>query len=91
MTVEMECNDQEVFLNIEGDIYDEHAQCLQDMVNCQVWRGMKEVNIQLCSTCYISKNGQQCFKKMNDHLRKKGVKLSFVSPDSSIDRLPRLV
>lgn len=88
MTVEMECNEQEVFLQIEGDIYDEHAQCLQDMVNCQVWRGMKEVNIQFCSTCYISKNGQQCFKKMNDHLLGKGVKVSFTSPCAIMNCLP---
>lgn len=85
MTVEMDCNEEEVSLQVEGDIYDEHAQCLCDMVNCQVWRGMKEVNIELCSTCYISKNGQMCFKKMNAMLAEQGVRVSFNSQFPNIN------
>ena len=77
MTIEMDCNEYEVMLQVEGDIYDEHAQCLRDMVNGQVCRGMKEVNIEFCRRCYISKNGQICLKTMNEILTQKGIKVSF--------------
>lgn len=91
MTVQMDCNQEELSLQVEGDIYDEHAQCLRDMVNCQVWRGMKEVNIQFCDNCYISKNGQICLKKMNDILAEKGIKISFKSPCTTINCIHDLV
>lgn len=85
MTVQMDCNDEEVSLQVEGDIYDEHAQCLRDMVNCQVWRGMKKISIELCATCYVSKNGEMCLKKMNEILGKKGIEVSFISPCATIN------
>lgn len=77
MTVQIKCNEKCVSFHIKGDIYDEHAECLRDMVNSQVRRGIKDLEIQLCSTYYISQNGQQCLQGLKERLGCQGVCLTF--------------
>lgn len=77
MTVQMDCDEKCVSFHIEGDIYDEHAECLCDMVNSQVRRGIKDLEIQLCATYYISRRGQQCLQGLKDTLGNQGVCLVF--------------
>lgn len=77
MTVKMDCDEKCVSFYVEGDIYDEHAECLRDMVNSQVQRGIKELEIQLCGAYYISTGGQRCLHGLKNKLGNQGVCLSF--------------
>ncbi len=76
MTVRMDCGEKCVSFYVEGDIYDEHAECLRDMINSYVRRGIKDLDLKLCTTYYISKNGQQCLQRLKDRLENQGVWLS---------------
>jgi len=73
----MDSDEQCVSFQIEGDIYDEHAECLCDMINSQVRRGIKDLEIQLSATYYISTRGQQCLQGLKNMLGSQGVCLSF--------------
>ncbi|MBC8015811.1 MAG: hypothetical protein H7X79_08715 [Sporomusaceae bacterium] len=77
MTIKMDCDEKCVSFHIEGDIYDEHAECLCDMINSQVLRGIKDLEIQLRGTYYISRGGQRSFQRLKNKLGIQGVYLSF--------------
>jgi len=85
MTVKMDCDEQGVCFQIEGDIYEEHAECLCSMVNSQVQRGIKELEIQLFATYYISSRGQQCLQGLKDMLGNQGIFLSFKGQSVSVN------
>ncbi len=77
MTIQISSNEKKVDLLVDGDIYEEHAECLKDMTLSYVKRGIKKLDIQLCSTYYISAKGQQCLRCMRDRLGGQGVQVSF--------------
>jgi len=85
MTVKMDCDEQGVCFQIEGDIYDEHAECLCGMVNSQVRRGIKDLEIQLSATYYISSRGQQCLQGLKEMLGNQGICLSFKGQPTSVN------
>lgn len=77
MTVRINSDEKKVNMVIDGDIYEEHAQCLRDMTFSYARRGIKKLDIQLHSTYYISTRGQQCLRRMRDRLGCQGVQVSF--------------
>ncbi|TWH46674.1 hypothetical protein [Sporomusa sp. KB1] len=77
MTLQIRSNEEKVDLLIEGDIYEEHAECLRDMTFSYARRGIKKLDIQLCSTYYISSKGKQCLRLMKDTLDGQGVQVLF--------------
>ena len=87
MTVKMDYDEKCASFYIEGDIYDEHAECLRDMINSYVRRGARDLDLQLCTTYYISKNGQQCLQRLKDNLGSQGVWLSFTGLPTSMNCL----
>ena len=87
MTVQMDYDEKCASFYIEGDIYDEHAECLCDMINSYVQRGIKDLDIKICDTYYISGKGQQCLQHLKDTLGDRGVWLSFNGRASKINCL----
>jgi hypothetical protein len=66
MTVQIDWHEQGVKFQVHGDIYEEQAECLHDMVQSHVRRGIKAVDIELCTTYYISRKGQQCLRRLQN-------------------------
>ena len=77
MTVRMDCDETCASFYIEGDIYDEHAECLVGMIHSYVRRGIKDLEIKLCDTYYISSKGQEYLQVLKNTLGDQGVWLSF--------------
>lgn len=76
MTVQISSDGRKVKVCVDGDIYEEHAECLKDMTFSYARRGIKKLDIQLCSTYYISSKGQQCLRFMQARLGRQGVQVS---------------
>lgn len=87
MTVRMDCDEKCVSFYIKGDIYDEHAECLREMINSHVRRGIKDLAVTLCTTYYISTEGQRCLQRLKDTLGQEGVCLSFNGQVTNINYL----
>lgn len=77
MTVRISSDEKTVNLFVDGDIYEEHAECLKHMTLAYARRGIKNLEIQLCSAYYISAKSQQCLRFMRDRLCGQGVRVSF--------------
>lgn len=77
MTLQINSDEEKIDLLIDGDIYDEHAEFLRDMTLTYARRGIKEMDIRLCSTYYISTKSQQYLRGIRDSLTGQGVKVSF--------------
>ncbi|MCE5284601.1 MAG: hypothetical protein LLG02_01955 [Pelosinus sp.] len=74
MTIRISTADEErVDLCVDGDIYQEHAECLRDMMLSQARRGIKRMDIKLCHAYYINSKGQQCLQEMKKILKAQGV------------------
>lgn len=76
---------------VDEIVYEEQAECLRDIVNSHVQRGMEELDIELCATYYISRKGQECLRGLNDVLVGKGVQVSFKSKFDSMHWLQNSV
>lgn len=72
MTVQIDWHEQGVKLHVHGDIYEEQAACLRDIVQAHVRRGIKEVDVELCATYYISRKGRQYLRG----LQRQGIQVS---------------
>jgi len=79
VTVKIVSQEQRVGLYIDGDIYDEHAESIKEIALLHARRGIKDVEIRLGTTYYISKNGQEYLFDMTSILEKQGVRVSFNS------------
>lgn len=79
MTVSIEARGQNVDLQVDGDIYEEHAECLREMAFCHVRRGMKRLDIHFGETYYISRQGMQCLRETLHALECQGVTVSVQS------------
>lgn len=73
MTVRIDTDEEKADLCIDGDIYQEHAECLRDMVLSQARRGIKSMEIKLCDTYYINSSGRQCLREMKEVLEAQGI------------------
>jgi|GEM_PF-2884992 hypothetical protein len=85
MTVRIDSDEKCVSFYIEGDIYDEHAECLNDMITSHVRRGIKDLDIKLCDTYYISRRGRQCLQGLKDVLGRQGLWLSFNGQPTNVN------
>jgi len=85
MTVQIDWREQRVNLHVHGDIYEEQAECLCDMAYSHVRRGIKQLDIKLGATYYISGKGQRCLEQLQDTMARQGVQVSFESQCSCIN------
>lgn len=77
MTVQINWEENRLSLRVAGDIYEEQAECLRDIVYNRVRRGIEELNIQLCASSYISMCGQRSLVGLCDSLGCSGVRVNF--------------
>ncbi|MCE5287338.1 MAG: hypothetical protein LLG02_16045 [Pelosinus sp.] len=74
MTIKINTEDEErVHLCVDDDIYQEHAECLRDMIFSQARRGIKSMDIKLCRAYYINSEGQKYLQEMKIILKNQGV------------------
>lgn len=73
MTIKINANEKQLGLLIVGDIYQEHAECLCDMIFSHAKRGIRIMDIQLFHTYYINGKGKQCLLEMKKTLESQGV------------------
>jgi hypothetical protein len=73
VTVKIDADEEKVDLRVDGDIYQEHAECLRDMALSHARRGIKNMDIELCHTYYINSKGRQCLWEMKKYLEDQGV------------------
>lgn len=90
MTVQIDWGEQVVNMRVHGDIYEEQAECLRDMALSHVRRGIRELDIKLCATYYISCEGRKRLEGMRAAIESKGVHVSVRSQCSCISCLNKL-
>lgn len=76
MKIKVDGDDNELHLQVNGDIYKEHAECLCDMAFGHAQRGVKKVDIQICKSCYINSKGHKYLCEMKTFLEKQGVEVT---------------
>lgn len=77
MTLNIEWGSKRVNMAVNGDIYEEQAQCVSDIVHSHIRRGAKVINVNLGTTYYISNKGKQCLQIIQETATYQGTRLSF--------------
>ena len=76
MKIKVDGDDNELHLQVNGDIYKEHAECLCDMAFGHAQRGVKKGDIQIFKSCYINSKGHKYLCEMKTFLEKQGVEVT---------------
>ena len=79
MTVQIEADENYVDVNVDGDIYQECAECLREMLYHQAKRGVKKIAISFSHAYYINAHGRKCLSEMKYALESQGIAVDFQS------------
>lgn len=76
MTVSIKLENDRFALQVDGDIYEEQADCLKNIFLHQAGNGAKNMELRFCDTYYMNCKGKQCLKEMQKELERQGVEVS---------------
>ena len=76
MTVKIRMEEDRFALQVDGDIYEEQAECLKNIFLHQAGYGAKKMEIRFCDTYYMNCKGKECLKEMQKELEGKGIEVS---------------
>ena len=76
MTVSIKLENKKVALKVDGDVYEEDAECLKGIFLQQAESGVKNMELSFCDTYYMNCKGKRCLQEMKAELKDQGVELS---------------
>lgn len=79
MTVQIEADENYVDVSVDGDIYQDCAECLQAMLYTQAKRGVKKIAVSFSHVYYINSHSQKCLNEMKYALESQGIAVDFRS------------